>query len=344
MKCQVAWNWKAARTELVVTSQKRERLVLSEAEWLAEEPCPRLIPAFFDYAHVDEKRAVVRYDIMETTKLSKLLKRRMLNTEQVSRLLMGLEQAVRTCAYASMFVEKILFHPDFIYLDAQQNPNFIFIPFANMAYDARLNSPFAMLSAMSDPRRMHWQSAEGELQRDAIQKFVHIEKIFSVNKFSKLLRDTLWGGMDVDALDEHVEPLTREVPREHPVDPSAMFIGDLFAKDDVPAHSAQVFAIRRDDTGEVFVLPEAGHMVTMGSSTSCGYVVRNNDFMQDVHLRIRTEEDCVSIEDCDSAYGTFAFNRRLAPHTPTPLYVDDKFLIGGEAFFICAHGSERVSR
>lgn len=343
MKCQVAWNWKAARTELVVTSQKRERLVLSEAEWLAEEPCPRLIPAFFDYAHVEEKRSVVRYNIIGTMKLSKLLKRRMLNTEQVSRLLMGLEQTVRTCANSSMLVEKILFHPDFVYLDEQQNPNFIFIPFANMAYDARLNSPFTMLSAMSDPRRMHWQSAAGELQRDAIQKFVHIEKIFSVNKFSKLLRDTLWGGVDIDALEEHDEPLVNEVP-EHPVDPSAMFLGDLFAKDNVPSHPAQTFSIRRDDTGEVFVLPETGHTVTMGSSASCDYVVRNNDFMQEVHLRIRAEENCVSIEDCDSVYGTFAFNRRLAPHTPTPLYAGDKFLIGGEAFFICAYGSERASR
>ena len=342
MKCQVAWNWRASRTELVVTTQKREHLVLAEAEWLSGEPCERLIPAFFEYSQVEAKRAVVRYDIMGTMKLSKLLKRRMLNDEQSARLLTGLAEAVHACTNASKVIDKVLFHPDFVYLDEAQNPNFIFVPFSGMAFDARLNSPFVMLAAMSDPKRMHWQTAEGEWQRDTVQKFVRAEKVFSANKYGRMLEELLHGRTDADAQD-----LVDERPaRATTVDsgPAAMFMSDLFTADVVPASSAQTFAIRRDDTGELLALPGLGRVATMGSSPRCDLVVRDNPFMQDEHLRIRVEDTCVCIEDCDSSHGTYAFNRRLAPHTPTRLYEDDRFLIGGEPFCVCVQGSAHAAR
>ena len=283
---------------------------------------------------------VVRYEITGTTKLSKLLRRRSLGAEQASRLLLGLEEAVHACTKASMLIDKVLFSPDFVYLDERQNPNFIFVPFLNTAFDARLNSPFVMLSAMSDPKRMHWQTAEGEWQRDTIQKFVHGDKVFSANKYGRLLGEILDDSFDVDSDDSPVDVDRYDEPEEH----TGMFVNDLFANGNLPTFRNQTFSVRREDTGEVFSLPMSGGALTMGSSQGCNLVVRGNPFMQGVHLRIWVENASVVIEDCGSEYGTYAYNRRLAPHTPTRLHADDKFLIGGESFFVCARETSAALR
>ena len=217
-----------------------------------------------------------------------------------------------------------------------------------MVYDARLNSPFAMLAAMSDPKRMHWQSAEGEWRRDAVQRFVHSEKTFSVNQFNKLLGEVLQGASGLDCTESSGDALVYEMTAGHrtedPERHTAMFMGELFKNDEAITHAVRTFSVRRDDTGEVFVLPQTGNSLTMGSSSRCDIAIKGNAYMQGVHVRIRPEDDCVCIEDCDSTHGTFAFNRRLAPFTPVRLYENDKFLIGGEPFYICAQASATVQR
>ena len=320
MKCQVAWNWRASRTELVVTSQKQEKLDLSGAEWLSGGPSPRLIPVSFTYAHAREKRAVVRYDIMGTKKLSKFIRSRTLSPTRVERILFGLEEATRACAHASKVIDTMLFRPDFVYLDERENPGFIYVPFSGVRYDPRQNTPLVLLAALSDPKRVNWQTAQGESQRDALHRYVLDAKVFSHNDFSRLL-DREFRGVRYEDWESEA---SASVPSHTSRDAEPFFLGDLFLANNY-------FELRRDDTGEVYRL-DKGAVLTMGTSSACDLVVLGNQFMDSTHLMIEVRENGITITDYGTAYGTYAFNRRLAPQVPIRLGVGECFLVGGERF------------
>lgn len=335
MKCQVAWNWKAGRTELVVTSQKRERLVLSEAEWLSKEPSPRLIPVGFEYAHVQAKRATLRYNIMGKTKLTKLLKKRVLPTELYMRLLYGLDEALRVCSEASFMIDKMLFSPDFVYLDERMNPNFVFIPLKGMVFDRQLNSPLVMIEALSNSKRVRLDSAEGETQREILHNYTLTEKVFSANAFRKLLNGELGSRTDVDGGGDTIQWTGVSTERR---DNAPLFIDDLFAVDNGENPNAKQYAIHRPYTNETFGIPQDEDVV-VGRADTCDVVIRGNRFMGRRHLVLRISNGYAILTDNGSANGTYAYNRRLEPGVPIRLSLGDKFLVGGEEFFVFESGA-----
>ena len=337
MKCQVAWNWKDSKTELVVSTQKRERLVLAEAEWISKGPSPRLIPATFLYAQAREKHVSVRYGIMGTTKLSKLIKRRRLNGEQVHRLIFGLADAIHCCVCSSMLVDKILFYPDFVYLDEDCNPNFVFVPFTGVTYNPRLSSPFAMLDALSDPKRMNWMSAEGERQRDAVHRFVLSNKVFSANEYAKLIKREFGKSHDAETPSAEVDSSRFQANDS----PDLLYMSDLFSSSGNPMVAQKAFGIRRADNGELFRL-KPGVNTVMGSAPWCDCVVNGNRFMGQRHLVLCAQNDCVIITDCGTQYGTFAFNRRVLPNAPVRLRNHDCFLVGGEKFVVFTYEGQSI--
>jgi hypothetical protein len=328
MKCQVAWNWKAARTELVVTSQKRERIVLAEAEWLSKGPSPRLIPVGFEYAHVQAKRATLRYDIMKKTKLSKLLKKRVLPTELFIQLLNGLDEALQACSDASFTTDKMLFSPDFVYLDEQLNPNFVFIPLRGMVFERRLNSPLAMIEALSNGKRVRLDSAEGEIKRERLHNYTLTEKAFSANAFRKLLYGDL--GVRTDADIDTVQQTGAHV--EERAD-TPIFLNDLFAVNNGPDPIEKQYVLHRPYTNESFNVP-LDQDVAVGRSNACEVMIRGNKFMGRKHLTLRVTNGYVILTDNDSTNGTYANNKRLEPGVPVRLSLGDMFRVGGEEFFI----------
>lgn len=336
MKCQVAWNWKAARTELVVTSQKRERLVLSEAEWLSKGPSPRLIPVGFEYAHTQAKRATLRYNIMNKTKLSQLLKKRVLPTELFIRLLYGLDVALKVCSEASYMIDKVLFAPDFVYLDEQMNPSFVFIPLNGMVFKRQLNSPLVMIEALSNGKRIRLDSAEGEMKREALYSYTLTEKVFSANAFRRLLNGELGNGTKADR-DVDTSQWTnayREQPSNTP-----LFINDLFAVDNRTAPQSKTYVIRRPYVNETIEIPQDKDVVVVGRASTCDVAVHGNTFMGREHLMLRISNGYAILTDNGSTNGTYAYNKRLEPGVPIRLSLGDVFLVGGEEFYILESGA-----
>lgn len=331
MKCQVAWNWKKSRTELVVTSQRRERIVLPEAEWLKNPPTGHLLPVQFEYSNVQGKRQAIRYDVMGKTKLSKLLRKKTLSDEEFRRLFYGLCEAVDACVAKSFLIDKILFNPGFVYLDSQGKPRFVFIPFANLQFDAQLNSPFSMLEPMSNPKRIRMQSSEGERRRDALHRYVLQEKVFSVNSLKKLAERELFSSAEVDARDSRQSVDTSKKDEHSPV-----FLNDLFSSTSTSNQKIAEYIILRPKTGERILIP-AGEEVLVGRSETCDVVIRNNAFLCRQHLRLRVLDGYATMVDCGSTNGTFVYNKRLVPNVPVSLRVGDSFHVGGEEFRILAH-------
>lgn len=338
MKCQVSWNWGKSRTELVVTAQKRERLSLREAEWLCSEPSPMLIPPQFDYSRAQDKHVSVRYDIMGLTKLSKLLRRKAIDPACATRILERLDEAVRACIDASMQLDKMLFDPGFVYLDQEHDPHFVYVPFSGLQYDAQLNTPLIMLAAMSDPRRMNYQTAMGERQRDALHRFVQNSKVFSSNEFGKLLDGEFHQSDEADAtssVDSSFDALGVRVDSD---DANLMFLSDLFSEPVMQKTTVEGFVVRRLGTEDTYSLC-VGHSATMGSSMQCEFVVTGNKYMAAQHLTLTADEEGVTVVDHGTTYGTFAYDTRLRPFVPMRLNVGDCFLVGGEEFVVMGTGA-----
>ena len=332
MKSQVAWNWKAARTELVVTSQKREKLNIAEAEWLQNPPTERLIPVDFDYSQAMSKKVVLRYEIMGKTKLRKLLKARTMPTSVFVGLLEGLEEAVNACTASGHVIDRMLFDVSHVYLDEQKRPYFVFVPFTGMEYDSEVNTPLVMINAMCNPRRMHLQSAEGERLRDVLHRHVLQDKVFSSNALRKIIDREISSSRDVDGIYVS-DPSTRST--SNTVSPP-VFMDELFDGRIQPRSRRAAFVLRRVDTNEVVELPE-GCELTVGRSPTCDIMFGGNPYMGRKHLTLMVMDGEAIITDCGSANGTYAYNKRLTPKLPVRITAGNCFLVGGEKFYFLSN-------
>lgn len=335
MKSQVAWNWKKSRTELVVTAQKNERVVLPEAEWLKDNPGAGLLTVEFDYARLESKHPTLHYDIMGLTKVKKMLKRKVLPTQTLTTMLEGLQQALHACRDAGFIMDKMLFDTNHVYVDERFRPHFVYVPLRGVRYDPMSNTPLVLLEALCNPKRMAFDSAEGERQRDALHMFVLREKVFSLNALSKLMRQEFVGIQDLDAPPDEHTPVLAEGRKMGQEAYAPYFMSDLFERDDVGTSTVRSYVLRREDTGEVFELP-AGSSVTMGRSQSCDVSVRGNGYMGRRHLTLRVADGCAILTDLGSTNGTYAYHKRLKPEVPVRLAIGDRFLVGGEAFILLA--------
>ncbi len=226
MKLQVAWSFKRARTELVVTPQRRELLDIPSAEWLRDTDCELLIPVDFDYALTRAKKVVLRYDILGLTTLRKRL-RQPWDKDDYYRMLVGIEGAALACSTCAYPLERMLFDTDHIYLTERGEPRFIYLPLEGMIYDSTINTPLAALLDLSDLKRMKFLDADSRSIAAHLDQFIMTKDVFSLNKYRRFL-DTefpwrVQGG--AGATGQSTGRTENEMVQEG----SAIFLDDLFA-------------------------------------------------------------------------------------------------------------------
>lgn len=186
MKLQVAWNWKASRTELVVRAQKGETLDLDDVAWLRAGLCPQLSFPEVEGGCWGRGKALVRYDILGCTSLSRRVKTP-LGESALCSLLESLGRAVHACGCAGRPLERILYDPRHVYVDSNDRLRLIYVPFSGTCFDVRTNSPFALLEALANPRHLKLSSMAAHAHVEQLGRFIATEPTFSANRYQRFL-------------------------------------------------------------------------------------------------------------------------------------------------------------
>ena len=186
MKLQVAWNWKASRTELVVRAQKGEALDLDDVAWLHAGLCPVLSFPEVEGGCWGGGKALVRYDILGCVSLSRRVKAP-LGESTLHSLLESLGRAVYTCGCAGHPLERILYDPRHVYVDSNDRLRLIYVPFSGTRFDVRTNSPFALLEVLANARHLRLSSMAAHAHVEQLGRFIATEPTFSNNRYQRFL-------------------------------------------------------------------------------------------------------------------------------------------------------------
>ena len=192
MKTQVARNWKLGRTELQVTPGRGETLDVAGANWLHAVQSELLLPADYDPEHAHDKKLQLAYNITGLSALKRRLPK-VWSQEGYYTVLEGIERVCAECASGTRLIERILFDVEHVYLTAEKEPRFVYVPFDGVAYDASQNSPMLVLAALAS-RRLRFDSQAATVNAEHLRQFVLTKQVFSLNLFRRFL-DTEFAGL-----------------------------------------------------------------------------------------------------------------------------------------------------
>ena len=185
MKTQVARNWKRGRTELQISLQRGESLDVSGANWLMHVQSELLLPVSYDPNKARSPKLQLAYDITGLTALKRRLAR-VWDQDSYYTVLEGIERVATECASGTRLIERILFDIEHVYLTAEDEPRFVYVPLDGVAYDASQNNPLLVLGALAS-RRLRFDSIACSTNAEHLRSFVLDKDVFSLNVFRSFL-------------------------------------------------------------------------------------------------------------------------------------------------------------
>lgn len=333
MKKRFAINKRTMGRELVVMSQRGERLNTQRAKWLGDAQYNILLRFECEMGR-DGERAVLHYDVRELVSLKTYLKREVLDDAVYIKLLMSVQEVMDTCSSNRIPTELIQFDAQHVFVDNQAQPRFVVIPLDDMPFEVE-NSPLTMLKALGNTRRLSFTSPYAETLSMQLEAFVlNQNNVFSANAFRAFLRDNCGVGQPTRNVrgNTFVPPDTGTWDKErksnrvwNPVDGAG---GGSNRNRGVTA-----YWLERLSNGESYSLRES-QQLRIGRGSQNDVQLTGNPKLSRTHVLLRCVGNSVSLTDLGSANGTWVRGTRLNPNLDVTIPLGQRFSLANEELVV----------
>ena len=254
-------------------------------------------------------RERLSYCVEGVSSLSGYLRRHVLSSTTLVRMVESLFRALGWCAAHDVRYSNVLFEARFVYVTAVGELKFVLAPVEGAAPLVD-HTPLTLLEALCQARHRQDPSCS-ELVR-ALEGFVRREEgLFSLNALRSLVRDEF--GM-ADASGGAALEQSALAPA-----------GDGCQREGL--------RIRRHATDEVFPLGD-DCVTKIGRGADCGISIQGNRHISRAHACVRVRGSQVQLWDVGSKNGTWVDGRRLGVGQRVSLRRADSFCLDDEEFSV----------